>query len=151
LDKLVSADARKFGIHVKGLLVFGKPERRDAFARTAANLFKWPLLKLKLDVPASPEAVALDLKIADASKPCVLYVDMNSRLLIEGGVDGSRALVAFLNWMPEKDAQVFVVFGVDGPSFTPYELTKYGRFDRILWVGDSVSFWNRGDLECPKN
>lgn len=82
------------------------------------------------------------LEIAEATAPCILFLDEVEKMF--GGVGGSgesdggvkKGLFGrFLSWMQEKKADVFVVATANDVEQLPAELLRKGRFDELWYVG----------------
>ena len=62
---------------------------------------------------------------------------------------GQRIFGAFLTWLQEKQAEVFVVATANDLSALPPELLRKGRFDEIFFVDLPTPRRARGDLAHP--
>lgn len=137
-------DARRFGLPApKGLLLLGVQGcGKSLSAKAVAELWKLPLLRL--DVAAlfsggskSPEAKLREaMRAAESLAPVVLWVDEIEKgfVQVEGDAEGSRVFGAFITWLAEKQAQVFVVATANAVDQLPPELLRKGRFDEIFFV-----------------
>jgi SpoVK/Ycf46/Vps4 family AAA+-type ATPase len=90
--------------------------------------------------------------VAEALAPCVLRIDeiekafsgAKSSGLCDGGTT-ARVFGAFLTWMQEKRADVFVVATANEVSQLPPELMRKGRFDETFFF-DLPTPGERGDI-----
>ena len=77
------------------------------------------------------------LKSAEALAPCVLWIDEIEKALSTGDGDSGtsrRVLGAFLTWLAEQRARVFIVATANDITALPPELVRKGRFDEIFFV-----------------
>jgi SpoVK/Ycf46/Vps4 family AAA+-type ATPase len=79
------------------------------------------------------------LTSAEALAPCVLWLDEIEKALSTSSADGDggtsrRVLGAFLTWLAEQRARVFIVATANDISALPPELVRKGRFDEIFFV-----------------
>jgi SpoVK/Ycf46/Vps4 family AAA+-type ATPase len=77
------------------------------------------------------------LETAGVMAPCVLWIDEIEKGLASGDGDSGtsrRLLGAFLTWLAERKAKVFVVATANDISALPPELIRKGRFDEIFFV-----------------
>jgi SpoVK/Ycf46/Vps4 family AAA+-type ATPase len=77
------------------------------------------------------------LKSAEALAPCVLWLDEIEKALSTGEGDSGtsrRVLGAFLTWLAEQRARVFIVATANDITALPPELVRKGRFDEIFFV-----------------
>ncbi len=78
--------------------------------------------------------------LAETMAPAVLWIDEIEKALApsgDGGGDGGTSLRifgAFLTWLQEKRADVFVVATANDLTRLPPELLRKGRFDEIFFV-----------------
>ena len=115
-------------------------------AKAAANLFKVPLLRLDVGkllgkyVGESEENLRLAIKMAEATTPCVLWIDEIEKAFAGVGKDESgggvttRLFGHFLTWMQEKDSTVYVVATANDITNIPPEFLRKGRFDEMFSV-----------------
>ena len=128
------------GICIVGVQGCGKSLAVKAIAR------EWniPLLKLDLGqvydkyVGESEKNFRKAIAMAEVMAPAVLWIDEIEKAISSGG-DGDlgtskRMLGAFLTWLQEKDASVFVVATANDLFGLPPELLRKGRFDEIFFV-----------------
>jgi SpoVK/Ycf46/Vps4 family AAA+-type ATPase len=78
-------------------------------------------------------------KMANAMKPCIVYIDEIEKGLGGDGMDGgtsNRCKQSLLTWLNDKDPQIFVVATANDLSKLNQipELTRAGRFDAQFFV-----------------
>ena len=128
------------GICIVGVQGCGKSLAVKAIAREWGQ----PLLKLDLGqvydkyVGESEKNFHKAIAMAEVMAPAVLWIDEIEKAISSGG-DGElgtskRMLGAFLTWLQEKSASVFVVATANDLSGLPPELLRKGRFDEIFFV-----------------
>ncbi|MFK4784814.1 AAA family ATPase [Fusobacterium sp. MFO224] len=144
-----SKEAKEYGIvPPKGVLLLGIPGTgKSLAAKSVANLWKFPLLKLDMGkifggiVGQSEDNIRKALKLAESLSPSILWLDEIEKGLSgfssSGSTDGgttSRVLGTFLTWLQEKKKPVFVIATSNDISKLPPELLRKGRFDEIFFV-----------------
>ncbi len=132
----------------KGLLIVGVPGTgKSLTAKATAAVFGRPLLKLDAGrlfgslVGQSEANLRQVLQTAEAVAPCVLWIDelekgfagSRSSGSSDGGT-GSRVFGAFISWLQEKTAPVFVVATANDVSQLPPELLRKGRWDELFFT-----------------
>ena len=141
--------ARNFGVDVpKGVLIAGMPGcGKSLNAKAAAQLFGVPLLRMDMGrlmgkyVGESEGNMRRAIALAEASSPCVLWIDELEKAFAGIGGQGGGAEVTtrlfgnFLTWLQEKDSLAFVVATANNIADLPPELLRKGRFDEIFYVG----------------
>jgi hypothetical protein len=141
--------ARKFGLPApKGLLLLGVQGcGKSLTAKAIANQWRLPLLRLDMGrifsnfIGSSEENVRRAIRVAESVAPAVLWVDEIEKGLsgtassgvVDGGV-AARVFGAFLTWLQEKTAPVFVVATANQIDLLPPELLRKGRFDEIFFI-----------------
>lgn len=142
-------EAKKFGVDMpKGVLIAGIPGcGKSLSAKATASLFELPLLRLDMGrllgkyVGESEANMRKAIRLAEATSPCVLWIDELEKAFAGIGGDGSGAEVttrlfgSFLTWLQEKESPVFVVATANDITKLPPELLRKGRFDEIFYVG----------------
>lgn len=131
----------------KGFMLVGIPGcGKSLAAKFTAKKLQIPLLKMDFGrmmnkyVGESEANLYSALRIAEASAPCVLWLDEFEKSIIsfsESGADGNisnRLLGIFLNWLQEKKSPVFTIATVNNIDKMPPELLRRGRFDEIYKV-----------------
>ncbi|MGH7272594.1 MAG: AAA family ATPase, partial [Polyangiaceae bacterium] len=86
---------------------------------------------------ASPEhAIYEAVRAVEAVAPVVLWVDEIEKGLGADGSDARQARVfgAFLTWLQERRAPVFVAATANEVERLPPELARRGRFDEVFFV-----------------
>src|SRR5438105_11588942 len=81
-------------------------------------------------------------QVAEGLAACVLWIDELAKVLAGSGPDSasvdagvsSRILAAFLGWMQERKAPVFVAATCNNVTALPPELIRKGRFDELFFV-----------------
>jgi SpoVK/Ycf46/Vps4 family AAA+-type ATPase len=137
-----SEQAREFGLdEPRGMLVCGVQGcGKSLVSKAAAGVLGLPLVRLDFAAvfaAASPElALREGLLAVEAVAPVVLWVDE-----IEKGLGGDlgearlgRTFGAFLTWLQERRAPVFVAATANEVDRLPPELARRGRFDEIFFV-----------------
>ena len=128
------------GICIVGVQGCGKSLAVKAIARE----WQLPLLKLDLGrvydkyVGESEKNFHKAIAMSEVMAPAVLWIDEIEKAISSGG-DGDlgtskRLLGAFLTWLQEKRASVFVVATANNLFELPPELLRKGRFDEIFFV-----------------
>ena len=113
--------------------------------KAIAAFWQIPLLRLDMGriydgLNGTPEECFRKVvKTAEASAPCVLWIDeieagiANAGQKTLGG-SGSRVLAAFLTWMQEKTSPVFIGATANEIEALPPEILRKGRFDELFYV-----------------
>jgi SpoVK/Ycf46/Vps4 family AAA+-type ATPase len=138
-----SVEARAAGVDApKGVLLVGVPGTGKSLVAKAMAGGKMPLLRMDFGallaglVGKSEENLRLALKVAEATSPCVLWIDEIEKALGGGGeLDGGtavRMLGSLLTWMQETTAPVYVFATANNVQALKPELLR--RFDDIMWV-----------------
>jgi hypothetical protein len=128
----------------KGLLLLGVQGcGKSLAARAAAGVLGVPLVRLDFGAlyskwhGESEKNLRESLSSAEALSPCVLWLDEIEKALSAGDGDSGtsrRVLGAFLTWLAEQRARVFIVATANDISALPPELVRKGRFDEIFFV-----------------
>jgi ATP-dependent 26S proteasome regulatory subunit len=142
------AGARAFGLaEPRGMLVCGVQGcGKSLVSKATARVLSLPLVRLdfaEVFANASPEhAIHEATRAVEAVAPVVLWVDEIEKGLGADGGDGRHARVfgAFLTWLQERRAPVFVAATANEVERLPPELSRRGRFDEVFFV----------DLPSPK-
>ena len=134
--------ARAFGLdEPRGMLVCGVQGcGKSLVSKAAAAALGLPLVRLDFAAvfaAVSPELALRDgLLAVEAVAPVVLWVDEIEKGL--GGDPGDarlgRTFGAFLTWLQERRAPVFVAATANEVDRLPPELARRGRFDEIFFV-----------------
>jgi ATP-dependent 26S proteasome regulatory subunit len=141
-------EARSYGLPApKGVLVTGVPGcGKSMTAKAMSSAWSLPLIRLDVGrifgglVGASEQNMRTALATAEAIAPCVLWIDEIEKGFASGasgiGDSGTSARVfgAFLTWMQEKTAAVFVMATANDISLLPPEFLRKGRFDELFFI-----------------
>jgi AAA+ superfamily predicted ATPase len=142
------AGARAFGLaEPRGMLVCGVQGcGKSLVSKATARVLSLPLVRLdfaEVFAAASPEhAIHEATRAVEAVAPVVLWVDEIEKGLGADSHDARHARVfgAFLTWLQERRAPVFVAATANEVERLPPELARRGRFDEVFFV----------DLPSPK-
>ena len=132
----------------RGILLVGVPGcGKSLAAKVTAREWHLPLLKLDAGrlfdkfVGESEKNFRKAVAMAESLAPIVLWIDEIEKALATGGGTGDtdaglsrRLFGAFLTWLQEKRAEVFVIATANDLSALPPELLRKGRFDEIFFV-----------------
>jgi len=128
----------------KGVLLLGVQGcGKSLAARGAAGIFGVPLVRLDFGAlfskwhGESEKNLRESLESAQALAPCVLWIDEIEKALASGEGDSGtsqRMLGAFLTWLAEQRARIFIVATANDITALPPELVRKGRFDEIFFV-----------------
>lgn len=137
--------ARAFGLaEPRGMLVSGVQGcGKSLVSKAAAQVLSLPLVRLdfaEVFAASSPEhAIHEAVRAVEAVAPLVLWVDEIEKGL--GGLDGqsadarpARVFGAFLTWLQERRAPIFVAATANEVERLPPELARRGRFDDVFFV-----------------
>ncbi len=137
-----SDEARAFGLPApRGLFLLGVQGcGKSLMAKAVAGMWRVPLLRLDVGAVFQVQEQAESglretVRVAERLAPVVLWIDeLEKGFLATRSEGGGRALGAFLTWMQEKSAPVFVVGTANDVRMLPPELLRKGRFDEIFFV-----------------
>jgi hypothetical protein len=128
----------------KGVMLLGVQGcGKSLAARAAAGVLGVPLVRLDFGAlyskwhGESEKNLRESLSSAEALAPCVLWLDEIEKALSSGDGDSGtsrRVLGAFLTWLAEQRARVFIVATANDITALPPELVRKGRFDEIFFV-----------------
>jgi SpoVK/Ycf46/Vps4 family AAA+-type ATPase len=81
----------------------------------------------------------VDIEIAEALSPCILWVDEIDKAFAGAQSSGdsgttSRVLATFITWLSEKTTPVFVVATANNIEYIPSEILRKGRFDEMFFL-----------------
>ncbi|RKF25621.1 AAA family ATPase [Micromonospora globbae] len=139
------AEAAAYGLPApRGVLITGVPGCGKSLTAKAVSA-AWGLPLLRLDVGrvfaglvgSSEQNMRTAIRTAEATAPCVLWVDeIEKGFADRSGDSGTSARVfgSFLTWMQEKTRPVFVIATANDFERLPPELLRKGRFDEIFFV-----------------
>lgn len=140
------AEALEYGVSApRGVLMTGVPGcGKSLTAKAIAAAWELPLVRMDIGkvfaglVGSSEQNMRTAIRTAEATAPCVLWIDE-----IEKGFSGlgsgdsgtsTRVFGSFLTWMQEKTAPVFVIATANKVDALPPEFLRKGRFDEIFFV-----------------
>ena len=144
------ASARDFGLEpAKGVIILGiQGCGKSMCARAIAG--EWQLPLVKFDTAAifdkyigeTEKRIQKVFKVAEGLAPCVLWIDELEKIFAGSTPDSasadagvsSRLLAAFLSWMQDRKAPVFVAATCNNVTVLPPELIRKGRFDELFFV-----------------
>ncbi|MBO7333165.1 MAG: AAA family ATPase [Alphaproteobacteria bacterium] len=138
-------EAQDFGLTPpKGVLLVGIPGcGKSLTAKCIASSWNMPLLKCDIGkifgkyIGESEENMRTALKVAEATAPCVLWIDEIEKGLKTGEQSHeitTRVFGSILSWMQDKTEPVFVFATANNIRNLPPELLRKGRFDEIFFV-----------------
>lgn len=137
-------EARDFGLpSPRGLLLLGVQGcGKSLSAKAVASEWHFPLLRLDLaaafsDPNRSPELIIREATaVAESLAPVVVWIDEIEKGFAASDQDAgaTRVFGAFLTWLAEKKAPVFVVATANDVTSLPPELLRRGRFDDLFFV-----------------
>ena len=136
------AGARAFGLaEPRGMLVSGVQGcGKSLVSKATARILALPLVRLDFAevfaAPAPEHAIHEAMRAVEAVAPVVLWVDEIEKGLGGDGGDARHARVfgAFLTWLQERRAAVFVAATANDVERLPPELARRGRFDEVFFV-----------------
>src|SRR5438034_1296383 len=142
--------ARKFGLEPpRGVIILGVQGcGKRMCARAIAGEWKLPLVKFDTAavydkcIGETEKRIQKVFQVAEGLAPCVLWIDELEKVFAGSGPDSasvdagvsSRILAAFLGWMQERKAPVFVAATCNNVTALPPELIRKGRFDELFFV-----------------
>ncbi|MFI7649456.1 AAA family ATPase [Micromonospora sp. NPDC049460] len=151
------AEAAAYGLPApRGVLITGVPGcGKSLTAKAIAAAWGLPLLRLDVGrvfaglVGSSEQNMRTAIRTAEATAPCVLWVDEIEKGFAGGAGDSgtsARVFGSFLTWMQEKTRPVFVIATANDFEGLPPELLRKGRFDEIFFVdlptrAERASIW----------
>ena len=139
------AKAAAYGLPApRGVLITGMPGcGKSLTAKAVAAAWGLPLLRFDIGrvfaglVGSSEQNMRAALRTAEATSPCVLWIDEIEKGFATGSGDSgtsARVFGSFLTWMQEKKAPVFVIATANNIESLPAELLRKGRFDEVFFV-----------------
>jgi SpoVK/Ycf46/Vps4 family AAA+-type ATPase len=143
-------DARAFGLDApKGMIILGVQGcGKSLCARAVPGEWKLPLVKFDTAavydkyIGETEKRIQKVFQVAEGLAPCVLWIDELEKVFAGSGPDSasadagvsSRLLAAFLSWMQDRKAPVFVAATCNNVTVLPPELIRKGRFDELFFV-----------------
>jgi SpoVK/Ycf46/Vps4 family AAA+-type ATPase len=142
--------AQAFGLEPpRGVVILGVQGCGKSMCAQAIAC-EWKLPLVKFDTAAifdkyigeTEKRIQKVFRVAEELSPCVLWIDELEKVFAGSGSDSasadagvsSRLLAAFLSWMQERKAPVFVAATCNNVSALPPELIRKGRFDELFFV-----------------
>jgi SpoVK/Ycf46/Vps4 family AAA+-type ATPase len=142
--------ARDFGLEPpRGVIILGVQGcGKSMCARAIAGEWKLPLVKFDTAaifdkyIGETEKRIQRVFRVAEGLAPCVFWIDELEKIFAGSGPDSasvdagvsSRILAAFLSWMQDRKAPVFVAATCNNVSALPPELIRKGRFDELFFV-----------------
>jgi hypothetical protein len=142
--------ARAFGLEPpKGVIILGVQGcGKSLSARAVAGEWNLPLVKFDTSavydkyIGETEKRIRKVFQVAEGLAPCVLWIDELEKVFAGSGADSasadagvsSRLLAAFLSWMQDRKAPVFVAATCNNVAVLPPELIRKGRFDELFFV-----------------
>jgi len=144
------SSARQFGLEPpRGVIILGVQGcGKSLCARAIAGDWKIPLVKFDTAaifdkyIGETEKRIQKVFRVAEGLAPCVLWIDELEKVFAGSGPDSasvdagvsSRILAAFLSWMQDRKAPVFVAATCNNVTVLPPELIRKGRFDELFFV-----------------
>lgn len=142
--------AKNFGLDApKGVIILGVQGcGKSLCARAIAGEWNIPLVKFDTAavfdkyIGETEKRIQKVFRVAEGLAPCVLWIDELEKIFagsdpgsasVDAGVS-SRILAAFLSWMQDRSAPVFVAATCNNVDALPPELIRKGRFDELFFV-----------------
>jgi len=142
--------ARDFGLEPpRGAIILGVQGcGKSMCARAIAGEWKLPLVKFDTAaifdkyIGETEKRIQKVFRVAEGLAPCLFWIDELEKIFAGSGPDSasvdagvsSRILAAFLSWMQDRKAPVFVAATCNNVSALPPELIRKGRFDELFFV-----------------
>ena len=142
--------AREFGLEPpRGAIILGVQGcGKSMCARAIAGEWKLPLVKFDTAaifdkyIGETEKRIQKVFRVAEGLAPCVFWIDELEKIFAGSGPDSasvdagvsSRILAAFLSWMQDRKAPVFVAATCNNVTVLPPELIRKGRFDELFFV-----------------
>jgi SpoVK/Ycf46/Vps4 family AAA+-type ATPase len=142
--------ASDFGLDpAKGVIILGVQGcGKSLCAQAVAGEWNLPLVKFDSAaifdkyIGETEKRIQKVFKVAEGLAPCVLWIDELEKVFAGSGPDSasvdagvsSRILAAFLSWMQDRKAPVFVAATCNNVTALPPELIRKGRFDELFFV-----------------
>lgn len=142
--------AREFGLEPpKGMIILGVQGcGKSLCAQAVAGEWNLPLVKFDTSaiydkyIGETEKRIRRVFQVAEGLAPCVLWIDELEKVFAGSGPDSasadagvsSRLLGAFLSWMQDRKAPVFVAATSNNVTVLPPELIRKGRFDELFFV-----------------
>lgn len=143
-------EAREFGLEPpRGVIILGVQGcGKSLCARAVAGEWKLPLLKFQTAavfdkfLGETEKRIQKLFQVAEQLAPAVLWIDELEKVFAGTGTEAagsdagtsSRMLGAFLSWMQDRKAPVFIAATSNDVTALPPELIRKGRFDELFFV-----------------
>ena len=143
-------EARDFGLEPpRGIIILGVQGcGKSLCARAVAGQWKLPLLKFQTAavfdkyVGETEKRIQKLFGVAEQLAPAVFWIDELEKVFAGSGTEAaasdagvsSRMLAAFLSWMQDRKAAVFIAATSNDVTALPPELIRKGRFDELFFV-----------------
>lgn len=133
----------------KGVIIMGVQGcGKSMSVRCIAGEWNLPLVKFDASaifdkyIGETEKRIQKLFRVAEQLAPCVLWIDELEKVFAGSGPDSSssdagtssRLLGAFLSWMQDRRAPVFVAATSNNVDVLPPELLRKGRFDELFFV-----------------
>jgi SpoVK/Ycf46/Vps4 family AAA+-type ATPase len=144
------SSAREFGLEPpRGVIILGVQGcGKSLCARAIAGEWQLPLVKFDTSavydkyIGETEKRIRKVFSVAEGLAPCILWIDELEKVFAGSGPDSasadagvsSRLLGAFLSWMQDRKAAVFVAATCNNVTALPPELIRKGRFDELFFV-----------------
>lgn len=135
---------RTLNLALKGILLAGPPgSGKSLSAKAAASVFGTTLVKLDMSrfyskyLGETEQQFHNALKTIEDINPCVVLVDEIEKYFSSAGGEHEttkRLLGVFLNWLQEREGEIFVVATCNRVDALPPELMRSGRWDRLFFI-----------------
>jgi len=147
----------------KGVCLVGVPGAgKSLFARYLGAEWQVPLIRLDMGalfgerLGESEESLRNALKIAEASAPCILWIDEIEKAI--GGLNSSdsgttqRVFGKLLTWMSERKEMVYIYSTANNIDIIPPEFKRAGRLDSIWWADlpDEIECEKIIEIQCKQ-
>jgi len=139
---------RRADVRPRGVLLLGVPGTgKSALAKALGNETGRPTLSLDVGslmaglVGETERNIRTALRIADATAPCILFVDEVEKGLSGAASSGqtdsgvtARLFGTFLSWLNDHTSDVFTIATCNDISKLPPEFSRSERFDAIYFL-----------------
>jgi AAA+ superfamily predicted ATPase len=143
-------EARDFGLEPpRGIIILGVQGcGKSLCARAVAGEWKLPLLKFQTAavfdkyLGETEKRIQKLFDVTEQLAPCILWIDELEKVFAGTGTEAAgsdagvsaRMLAAFLSWMQDRKACVFIAATSNDVTALPPELIRKGRFDELFFV-----------------
>nr|QVQ56653.1 hypothetical protein [Erythrocystis saccata] len=150
-----SKQANAYGIKSpKGVLLVGiQGTGKSLSARSISQEWNLPLLKMDIGkifastLGESENRIEKVIEITEAMAPCILWIDEIEKIFTKNSHNNDsgttqRVVSIILNWLSEKEENIFILATANKINDLPIEMLRKGRFDEIFFV-DLPNFKDR--------